>query len=72
VRGHANGYSIAVHTAGKTPARVHREIWNASYIACEQAPTSGNVKDLTVEAMQTCVTQAQWDGALQYRQIQGR
>ena len=69
VRGHSNSYSIAINTRGKAPAAVRREIWKASYVVCERAPFSGNVKDLTVEAMQTCVTQAQGDGVAQYHHI---
>ncbi|HTK34251.1 MAG TPA: hypothetical protein VL358_03045 [Caulobacteraceae bacterium] len=69
-------YSIVIHTRGRDPSTVRREIWDAAYTACDRAPLTSNVKDLTVEAMQTCVNKAGWDGILQYsrqrRQVASR
>ncbi|HTI66133.1 MAG TPA: hypothetical protein VL460_01160 [Caulobacteraceae bacterium] len=67
-----DSYAIVVNVAGKTPALVSREIWEAAYTACERAPLTGNAMDLRVESMQACVTQARWDASAQYRRILDR
>ena len=66
VRAAPNAYSITIDVAGKAPWTVHREIWDAAYTVCQRAPMTGNVADLKVEAMQTCVHEAQWNAEAQY------
>ena len=60
-----DAYIIRVNTQGKDEPTIRREIWNASWEACQKAPRTGNVLEIRPTYMTWCASQAAYDAMRQ-------
>ena len=64
-----DAYVIRINTQGKDEPTIRKEIWNASWDACQRAPRSANVLDIRPTYMSWCASQAAYSAMLQLDDI---
>ena len=64
-----DAYVIRINTQGKDEAAIRKEIWNASWEACQRAPRTANVLEIRPTYMSWCASQAAYNAMLQLDDI---
>jgi hypothetical protein len=60
-----DAYVIRINTQGKDESTIRKEIWGASWEACQKAPRTANVLEVRPTYMTWCASQAAYDAMRQ-------